>query len=202
MIYEVFFDVETKKFFDEASSFNPEDLGVSLVSVYKRELNNDFEEVKGVMQSFFENEIESMWNLFQDANRIIGFNSIKFDVPALKPYSPTHFPKLNHFDILDEIRKTTGRRISLNALSRDTLGRGKIDTGENAIIYYKNGDPESLALLKKYCEEDVMLTRDLYDFVLKNKYLKFKDHWNNPRQIEINFAYPIDDPVNKQIGLF
>jgi len=202
MVYEVFFDVETKKFFDETGTFNPEDLGVSIVSVYTRKLDDEFKEIEGKMQSFFETDFEKMWDLFQEADRIIGFNSIRFDVPALKPYSPPHFPKLPHFDILDEIRKTHGRRVSLNALAKDTLNKAKIDSGVNAILYWQKGDPKSLELLRKYCEDDVVLTRDIYDFVLKNGILRFKDHWNNPREIEIDFSYPKEDNSTKQIGLF
>jgi len=201
MLTEVFFDVETKKFFDETGNKKPEELGVSLVSVYKRTLGDDLKEVEGVMNSFFEQEIPNMWTLFQNADRIIGFNSIKFDVPTLKPYAPGYFSKLTHFDIAAEIKKILGRRISLNTIAKNTLGRGKIDSGANAVLYWKKGDPESLALLKKYCEEDVAITRDIYDFALLNKRLKFLDHWNNPREIEIDFSYTKKEET-PQIGLF
>jgi len=201
MLTEVFFDVETKKFFDETGNKKPEELGVSLVSVYKRTIDEDLKEVEGVMHSFFEQEISNMWTLFQNADRIIGFNSIKFDVPALKPYAPGYFSKLAHFDIAAEIKKILGRRISLNTIAKNTLGRGKIDSGANAVLYWKKGDPESLALLKKYCEEDVAITRDIYDFALLNKRLKFLDHWNNPREIEIDFSYAKKEET-PQIGLF
>lgn len=201
MLTEVFFDVETKKFFDETGNKNPEELGVSLVSVYKRTLDDDLKEVEGVMNSFFEAEIPNMWTLFQNADRIVGFNSIKFDVPALKPYSPGYFAKLTHFDIAAEVKKIIGRRISLNTIAKNTLGRAKIDSGANAVLYWKKGDPQSLALLKKYCEEDVAITRDIYDFALVNKKLKFLDHWNNPREIEIDFSYPVKVEA-PQIGLF
>jgi DEAD/DEAH box helicase domain-containing protein len=200
-IIEVFFDVETQKFFDETGNKNPEELGISLVSVYRRVLDPSSRELEGKMLSFFEDEIPKMWDIFQDAQRVVGFNSIKFDVPALKPYAPGYFAKLPHFDIAAEVKKIIGRRIPLNAIARDTLGRGKIDSGANAVIYWKKHDPESLALLKKYCEEDVAITRDIYDFALKNKKLKFTDRWNTAREIEVDFSYPLMTPSN-QIGLF
>jgi DEAD/DEAH box helicase domain-containing protein len=202
-VLEVIFDVETKKFFDEVNEKDPSILGVSLVSLYKRTLDENLNEIEGRMHSFFEEDFSKMWELFEGVNRIIGFNSIKFDVPALKPYAPSHFHKLPHFDILDEIRKANDRRVSLDRLAKDTLGKGKNDSGENAIKYFRKGDPESLRLLKKYCEMDVELTRDLYDYALKNKQLKFTDHWNTPRVIEIDFSYPEgDESSSSQIGLF
>jgi len=202
-ITEVFFDVETKTFFSEGGPTKPEELGVSLVSVYTRTVGEDLNEIEGSMQSFFEKDIPHMWSLFQNVDRIVGFNSIKFDVPALKPYAPDYFSKLPHFDILDEVKRSFGRRVSLNSIAKITLGRGKIDNGANAVSYWQRGDEESLKLLKKYCEEDVAITRDVYDFALKNKKLKLIDHWNTPREIEVDFTYS-EDTSNKtpQIGLF
>lgn len=200
---EVFFDVETKKWFTDVEERDPSLLGVSITSLYVRELDNKLEEINGKIISFWENEFSEMWNIFQEADRIVGFNSINFDVPALKPYAPTYFPKLPHFDIMMEIKKIINRRISLNALAKTTLEKYKIDSGENAVIYFEKGDKESLEKLKKYCEEDVLLTKQLYDYALKNKELKFKDKWNTKRTIEIDFSYPKESVDKKsQESLF
>lgn len=201
-ITEVFFDVETKSFFDETGARDPSELGVSLVSVYRREVGENFKEIKGTMESFYEKDIPNMWPLFLDATRIVGFNTLHFDIPALKPYAPAYFAKLPHFDIVDEIRKVIGRRVSLNALAKATLGTQKNDTGANAIMYYRKGDAESLRLLKVYCEMDVELTRDIYDFVLAHKFLKFQDHWNTERKVELDFSYLASTDDSSQIGLF
>lgn len=203
-IYEVIFDVETKKFFDETGTSDPADLGVSVVSLYHRQLNDTFQETSGEMLSFWEKDFDSMWKYFLSADRVIGFNSLSFDVPALKPYAPPQFTKLDsHFDILDLLQRVVGRRMSLNALVKDTLGNTKIDSGAHAVEYWQAGDSESLGKLQKYCEADVALTRDLYDFARLNKYVKYTDHWNNPRTIEIDFSYPIGAPAPaRQPSLF
>ena len=200
---EVFFDVETKSFFDFESDSprDPSTLGVSIVSVYIREVDEHGQEITGVMKSFFEADFPAMWEVFANANRIVGFNSIKFDVPALKPYAPAYFAKLPHFDIMDEIKKVIGRRVSLNALAKDTLGEEKNDTGANAVMYWEKGDSKSLALLQKYCEMDVALTVKLYDYGMKEKKLKFTDHWNTPREVAVDFSYPPTSPV-AQTSLF
>jgi len=199
---EVFFDVETKRWFSDIEERDPSQLGVSICSVYSREVDENFKEIKGEMKSFWEKELSQMWSIFQNADRIIGFNSIDFDVPALKPYSPISFPKLSHFDIMAEIKKKIGRRISLDALAKTTLGKYKIDAGENAIIYFEKADQKSLDKLKKYCEEDVILTKDLYDYAMKNKELKFLDKWNTLRIIKLDFSYKEDNKNNSQVSLF
>lgn len=202
-MWEVFWDAETKTFFDEAGSFNPADLGVSLVSVYSREVGPDLAETSGQMESFWEKDFDRMWKVFREADRIIGFNTLNFDIPALKPYAPADFAKLPHFDILDKIKAVNDRRgASLNAIARQTLGIEKIDSGANAIRYWQRGDEQSLAFLKKYCEADVAITRDVYDFAVKNGFLKFIDRWNNLRQVLVDFSYSQAPPSVKQSSLF
>lgn len=198
---EVIFDCETKKFFDAIEEFDPSKLGVSIISLYVREVDENLNEVKGEMLSFWEKDLEKTWEIFQKADRIIGFNSIGFDVPAMSPYIPQEFSKLNHFDILAHVRESHGKRVSLDALAKATLGTGKIDSGANAIIYYEKGDEESLAKLKKYCEMDVAITRDIYDFGLKNGHLKFIDFWNETREVKVDFSYPVEAP-EVQTSLF
>ncbi len=201
-MYEVIFDTETKKFFDEIEGFDASKLGVSITSVYTRTLDEDLNEVEGKMQSFWEEEFPEMFKLFEKADRIIGFNSIGFDVAALSPYLPTHWPKLKHFDILAELRKVTGKRASLDAIAKETLGSTKNDVGANAIKYWNEHTEESLAKLKKYCEMDVEITKNIYDFVLKNGYLKYKDYWNEIHEVKLDFSYSSEDNGIVQSSLF
>ena len=203
MITEVFFDVETQKLFADIGSFDPANLGISIVSVYVRSVDESQKELSGAMYSFWEEELPDMWKHFSGVSRIIGFNTIKFDIPTLGPYAPTGFEKLPHFDIMKAVRDTLGFSLSLNHLATQTLGKEKTDVGTNAVAYWKKHDAESLAKLKAYCEADVLLTRDLYDFGVANKKLKYLDKWNNPREIPVDFSYPqsvID--ASRQIGLF
>ncbi len=190
MLYEVIFDIETKSWFTETGTSDPKDLGASIVSLYARKLDDDHNEIEGQMLSFWESEFDQMWKYFLEADRIIGFNSIDFDVRVLEAYAPKDFAKLPHFDIILHVKNAFGHRVSLNAIARDTLGDTKIDSGANAVMYWQSGDPEKLALLKKYCEADVDITKRIYDYGLRTKKLKFTDKWNTPRVIDIDFSYP------------
>ncbi|KKQ41527.1 MAG: DEAD/DEAH box helicase domain protein [Microgenomates group bacterium GW2011_GWC1_37_8] len=201
MYTEVFFDVETKKLFGDIEGFDPGDLGVSIVSVYSRKIDDNLVEIEGKMQSFWEKDFENMWPIFQEADRIIGFNSIGFDVPALKPYTTIPLAKLPHFDIMSKVKDAFGRRIPMDAIAKETLDREKTDVGLNAVYYWQKGDKASLEKLRKYCEDDVLITRDIYDFVLKNGHLLFKDKWNTLQKVELDFSYPKESP-EKQVGLF
>lgn len=202
-MFEVIFDIETKTFFDEAGTTDPGKLGVSIVSLYTREITKDYKEVSGKLMSFWEQDLDRMWKYFLEADRIIGFNSNHFDVPALKNYAPSNFAKLPHFDILEHVRAAFGHRASLNSIAKATLGELKVDSGANAVMYYKKGDPESLEKLKFYCEADVMITKKVYDHGLITGQLNLVDFWNTSRTIQVDFSYPkLSELSDKQTSLF
>lgn len=203
MITEVIFDCETKRLFTEIGSYDPAGLGVSIVSVYLRTVDEQQQELTGRMMSFWEHELPDMWEHFRTATRVIGFNSVKFDVPVLAPYAPKDFAGMKHFDIMQTVRSALGFSLSLNHLGQHNLKTQKTDVGINAVKYWQQHDAESLRKLKSYCEADVLLTRDLYDFGMKEKKLRYKDKWNTLREFAVDFSYPqavIDS--SRQIGLF
>ena len=204
---EVIYDIETKSFFDDTNFRDPSTLGISIVSAYRREVDRELNEVSGEMKSFWERDFEKMWSWFEEADRIIGYNSLGFDNPAMNGiYTRGDFTKLKHLDILDEIKRVFGHRVKLDSVAKETLGQGKIAGGAEAVKWWEKGDPESLANLKKYCEMDVEVTRKIYDYGLKNGKLKFKDRWNEMREIEVDFSYPealvVEKPAEEQMGLF
>ncbi|MGI6278340.1 MAG: ribonuclease H-like domain-containing protein [Patescibacteria group bacterium] len=188
---EVIFDLETKKLFDDIPGRNPINLGVSIVSLYQRTLNQNLEEEDGQIISFWEKDLDRLWPIFSWADRVIGFNSVKFDVPALQAYANKPLSSLPHFDILEKIKLAFGKRISLNNLAQVNLGKKKVDVGFNAVKYYYQGDQESLKKLKKYCEMDVLITKDLYDFVLRKRGLKIPDRKTKTASwLDLDFSYP------------
>lgn len=203
MFTEVIFDLETQKFFDEIGGSDPANLGVSILSMYVRTLDENLKEIRGEMISFFESELAKSWDIFKTADRIVGFNSKHFDVPALKNYLPLELTKIPHLDILEIVRSVNGKRVSLGAIANGTLGDHKADDPRNAITYWAKHDEESLKKLKFYCEEDVRLTKEVLDYGLKNKTLTFKDYWNDIKTIEVDFGYPeVEKTSEYQSSLF
>lgn len=203
MITEVIFDIETKRLFSEVAGNDPSLLGVSIVSAYIRQVDEQQREISGELKSFWEDDLPAFWEITTSANRIIGFNTIKFDIPVLAPYAPDHFTRLPHFDIMQVVQSKLGHKLSLSTLAKYTLGKDKTDVGTNAVAYWNQHDEESLRKLKEYCEADVLLTRDLYDYGVINRHLKYLDTWNNVARFDVDFSYPKDViDATRQIGLF
>lgn len=190
----VFFDVETKDTFDEVGGYLPGKLHPSFVGICIR----DGFEGKGEMKGFFEQDLHRLWEIFETADLIVGFNSIGFDMEVLRPlYSGNidHFP---HLDLMLKFKEVTGHRISLDSLAKETLGKQKIGHGLDAIKYYKQGRLEELAA---YCLMDVEITRDLYDAGRSKGKLSFINKWNRRIETPIDFSFKPPKNAGTQMTL-
>lgn len=191
----VVFDVETKKAFDEVGGYFPEKLGVSISGVYYRDEAAQTEWYRG----FREEEFPEMFKLFETADRIVGFNTINFDMPALSPYYVGDLLALPNLDIMVELEKQLGHRVALDAVAKETLGEQKNGHGLDAIRYYHDGDWESLT---KYCLQDVKVTKELYEYGLAHKKLMFKNKWNNLIEVPVDFSFVQTAKPQVQTTLF
>lgn len=89
-------------------------------------------------------------------------------------------------DILEEIEMVVGHRVSLDKLSRANLGIGKDRKSREAITLYDNGEIEEL---KKYCLQDVRLTKDLYDIYRRDHQLLVPDISGEFVKVDFNNKY-------------
>jgi DEAD/DEAH box helicase domain-containing protein len=179
---QVFFDVETKNTFDEVGGFFPAKLNPSFIGVCVR----DGFEGKGKMMEIWEQDFGKLWEIFESADLIIGFNSINFDMEVLRPLYPGNVDDLPHLDLMVRFKEATGHRISLDAIASETLGKTKIGHGLDAIKYFKEGRFSDLA---KYCLMDVEITRDIYDWGRTKGKVKFKNKWSRPIESPVDFSF-------------
>jgi len=126
----------------------------------------------GEFSSYLKEELPKLWPILERADMLIGYNSDTFDIPLLNRYYPGDLSRLRSLDLLSEVQKVLGRRVRLQSLAEATLGKGKLGDGLKAGEWWKEGKVEQV---RKYCIEDVRLTRELYDYALKNGILKYKD---------------------------
>ncbi len=126
----------------------------------------------GEYSSYFREDLPKLWPILERADMLIGFNSDAFDIPLLNRYYPGNLTHIRSLDLLSEVQKVLGRRIRLQSLAEATLGRGKSGDGLKAGEWWKAGRKDEVA---KYCIDDVRLTRELFDYALKNRVLKYKD---------------------------
>lgn len=174
-IRKVVFDIETKNIFEEVGSNNPADLDISVVAIY--------DSVTDAYQSFTEDQFSKLWPILEQADILIGYNSDHFDIPLLDKYYPGDLTKIKSLDIMREIRTVLGRRIKLDSIAAGTLGRTKISQGLQAVRWWKEGKIDEIC---KYCIEDVHITKDIYDYALKNKKLLYKEGQGPVQEIKLD----------------
>lgn len=160
---KIVLDLETQKELSEVGGHqNLHLLKVSVVGIY------DYSDNK--YKTFEEKEIPQLEEILREASLIIGFNHKRFDFPVLQPYLSLDLGKVPYLDIMEEFVRIKGHRISLQSLAQATLGEGKSGSGLEALRLYRIGEMQRL---KDYCLDDVRLTKDLYEYGIKNKRLYY-----------------------------
>jgi len=154
--FPIVLDLETKHTFREFSE--PKQLKVSVAVIYDYQDNQ--------LKVFEEKELNKLFPILEHASYIIGYNVKSFDIAVLQGYYPGNVDNFSYFDILVDIKDKIGHRLALNDVIHATLNKKKSGHGLDAIEYYKEGKWDEL---KKYCSDDVMLTRELFEYGVKNK---------------------------------
>lgn len=157
----IVFDIETKNTFaDVGGHSNIDKLEASVIGLYSYKQNEYF--------CFEEKDFEKAGMLFQKAKLLIGFSSKRFDVPVLEKYFKFKLSAIPHYDILEEIEESFGRRIGLGLLAEANIGEGKSAKGLDAIDFWNNGELEKL---KAYCLQDVKITKEIFDLIRSRGFL-------------------------------
>ncbi len=189
---KVVLDLETQKLFEEVGGRGKNHLlKVSVCGIY--------ESASARFSTFSERELPRLGEILQNADQIIGFNIKDFDFEVLRPYFNFDIGTLPYLDIIADVQKQLGHRISLDAIAQATLGRGKSGNGKEAILYWRSGRIDQL---KKYCLEDVRITRDIYNYGFNNGKILFKDFFNI-KEIPVLWQEPAARAaMQKQASLF
>ncbi len=161
---KVVFDIETTNFFTDTGSSDPASLDMSCVCIYDYDTDKYY--------SFTKENLKDLWPIFEKADMLIGYNSDHFDIPILNKYYSGDLTKIKSLDLLKKVKDSLGRRIKLDTISEATLNRNKTGHGGDAGIWWKQGEKQKVI---DYCTEDVRITKDIYEYALKNNSLKYLD---------------------------
>ncbi len=180
MVKKIVMDLETQKSFDEVGGRSKNHLlKISVCGIY------DY--ARDVYECYEEHELPRLAPLFQAADQIIGFNIKSFDFEVLQPYLNYNIFDIPYYDILEEIDKVIGHRVKLESVAQATIGSGKSGNGLEALLYYKNGKMDQL---KKYCLDDVRVTKEVYDYIAKNEKVLYNDYFSI-KEVPLKFTEPV-----------
>jgi DEAD/DEAH box helicase domain-containing protein len=120
---------------------------------------------------FREEQVEGLCRRLEELDLVVGFNVKRFDYQVLQPYTRVPMADLPTLDILEELHRLLGFRLSLGHLAEKTLGSAKTGDGLLALELYKAGRWEEL---ESYCRHDVILTHRLFEFGVREGYLIYE----------------------------
>jgi len=172
-----YFDLETQKSAEDVGGWgNIHKMGLA-VGVVWDSLDREF-------FTYEEKDSAKLVEKLRTADLAVGFNIIGFDYTVLQPYSDFDLQEINTFDMLVDVKKNLGFRLSLNHLAQHTLNAEKSADGLVSLRWYKEGKINKII---QYCQQDVEITRDLYLFGEKNGFVKYQSRSGNPRDLKVEW---------------
>ena len=171
----LFFDVETQHTFDEVGGRdNIGKLGLAAAVTYST--------AAGAFRHYTEANVGDLLAEINAAGLVVGFNVLSFDYQVLRAYGPLNPART--VDMLDHIYHRLGFRISLDSLAKATLGATKSADGLQAVRWYKEGRIQEIL---DYCQQDVEITRQLYEYGRQNKHLKYQDRNRRVQMVAVSW---------------
>lgn len=172
----VVFDLETQNYFSDVGGNDPVGLDISVACFYDSETDK--------YTALSVDELSLAWPIIEHADALVGYNSNHFDIPLLNKYYPGDLRTIKSIDILESIKDSLGRRLRLDSVAEATVGAKKSADGLQAVRWWREGKIDEV---KKYCTQDVKVTKKVFDYALLHGHVKFKDG-SRKREIPIDIS--------------
>ncbi len=143
-----------------------------------------YDSKKDTYTSFGEEDVPQLIDGLKKLELVVGFNIKRFDYTVLKGYSNFDFRKLPTLDILEDVHRHLGFRLSLDHLAGVTLGKNKTADGLVALQWWKEGKIQKII---DYCRADVKITKELFEYGKENDFLLFTNKAGNRVRIPVNW---------------
>ena len=174
----VFFDLESQNLFDDVGGReNIDKLRVACGVTWSTQ-KSDF-------SVYWEKDIPALIDELRSATRVIGFNLKGFDYLVLQPYAPEiRFASIPTLDMLLELQKILGFRVSLDSIASASLGATKTADGIKSVEWFRAGELDKVA---EYCKADVDITRRVYEFGRDNGYIFYKSRLGSKLKVDVKW---------------
>jgi len=174
----VFFDLETQNLLEDVG-------GRQNVAALKVACAVTWSTAKNDFSVYWEKDIPALLDELKSATKVIGFNLINFDYQVLQPYLPaTRFASIPTLDMLQDVHRILGFRLSLDAIASATLGESKTADGVKSVEWFRAGDLDKVA---EYCKADVDLTRRVYEFGRDNGHVLYRSKLGSKLKVNVNW---------------
>ena len=175
-----YFDLETQKSADDVGGWgNIHEMKLAVGVVWDSCEQEYF--------SYLEGAASQLVTKLRTADLVVGFNVKKFDYGVLQPYADFDLDEITTFDMLIDVNKKLGHRLSLNHLAENTLNAEKSADGLVSLQWYKEGEIDKII---KYCRQDVEITRDLFLYGESHGYVKYSTRSGVVKDLKVDWKIP------------
>ncbi|NOT05455.1 MAG: helicase [Anaerolineales bacterium] len=174
----VFFDLESQNLFDDVGGReNIDKLRVACGVTWSTQ-KNDF-------SVYWEKDVPALIDELRSATRVVGFNLRGFDYLVLQPYAPElRVASIPTLDMLLELQKILGFRVSLDSIASASLGAAKTADGIKSVEWFRAGELDKVA---EYCKADVDITRRVYEFGRDNGHIFYKSRLGSKLKVDVKW---------------
>lgn len=174
----VYFDLETQRTANDAGGWDRKrDMGMSIGVTYSTAL--------GEYRIYTEATVQKLIEQLCRAHLVVGFNVINFDYEVLMGYTPLDLGyNIPTLDLMVDIEKKLGHRLSLDSVATATLGVGKTGDGLDAIRWWREG---RLLDIAEYCCFDVKCTKLVHEYGIQHKKLSYTDRFQQKKAVAVEW---------------
>jgi len=162
---EIYLDTETQRLADEVSGGwdNIRAFGLSVAVTW--DASNGY-------RLWYEPDAGRLIGELRAFDRVVTFNGLRFDLQVLSAYGDIRELRGKSLDLLQDLKRRLGFRVSLESLAQATLGKGKTGTGLDAVRWWRSGDPALRERVVEYCRKDVEVLREIVAHGRREGYVK------------------------------
>jgi len=174
----VFFDLETQNLFQDVG-------GRANIGRLRLACGVTWSTAKNDFSVYWEQDAPALIAELKSAVRVIGFNLHNFDYQVLQPYAAgIRLASLPTLDLLLDISRTLGFRLSLDTIAGATLGALKTADGVQSVEWFRKGELDKVAA---YCKADVDITRRVYEFGRDHGFVFYRSKLGSRLKVDVNW---------------
>ncbi len=162
---EIYLDVETQRIADEVQGGWDNIRAFGLSVAVTSDAANGYRE-------WYEPDAGRLIGELCAFDRIVTFNGLRFDLEVLSAYGDIRDLRGKSLDLLQDLKRRLGFRVSLQNLAQATLGKGKTGSGLDAVKWWRSGDPALRQRVVDYCRMDVEILREIVAYGRREGFVK------------------------------
>ncbi len=173
----VYFDLETQKSAAEVGGWDRKRDMLMSVGVTYATGDEQY-------RIFGESQVDDLVKQLLRADLVVGFNILNFDYDVLTHYTPLDLTQAPTLDLMADLERKLGHRLSLDAVAKATLAAPKVADGMMALKWWKEG---KLMEIAEYCCFDVKITKQLHEYGTANGEVFYLDRFGQKRNVKVKW---------------